>query len=100
MKFSEYIIEWHENRKPLIRASTFESESEYTYRQIAPFFADTELEDLKPLDIQKYVNSKLTSGRLDGKPGGLSVEVKAFYVASSYEMPERDTRAVGIIADV
>lgn len=72
MKFSEYIIEWHENRKPLIRASTFESESEYTYRQIAPFFADTELEDLKPLDIQKYVNSKLTSGRLDGKPGGLS----------------------------
>lgn len=72
MKFSEYIIEWHENRKPLIRASTFESESEYTYRQIAPFFADTELEDLKPLDIQKYVNAKLTSGRLDGKPGGLS----------------------------
>ncbi len=27
------------------------------------------------------------------------VEVKAFYVASSYEMPERDTRADGILAD-
>ena len=38
MKFSEYIIEWHENRKPLIRASTFESEPEYTYRQIADQF--------------------------------------------------------------
>ena len=27
---------------------------------------------MKPLDIQRYVNAKLTSGRLDGKPGGLS----------------------------
>lgn len=47
----------------------------YAERHIIPYFEPLRLSlrDLKPKHIQEYYQYKYTSGRLDNKPGGLSI---------------------------
>ena len=77
MNASEYFRNWQASRAAFLRSSTFEAETIYITRHIAPYFEHKNLEDIRPADIQAYVTDKLKSGRSDGKPGGLSqVSVK------------------------
>jgi len=72
--FVNYIDEWLENVKHKVDTVTYESYEQYTKRHIIPYFEPLKLnlQDVSMSDIEKYYNEKSISGRLDGKPGGLS----------------------------
>ncbi len=75
MNIRDYLTEWLTLQETNLQRSTYEALCVYFTRHIIPYF-DTlgiELEDLKPMQIQRYVQFKLKSGRLDGKQGGLSL---------------------------
>lgn len=69
-----YIRAWLEKKRPFVELSTWEGYSIYANRHIIPYFEPKKLtvEKVTPKDIQDYYCEKATSGRLDGKPGGLS----------------------------
>lgn len=75
MTVAEYLTDWHNSREPLVRRSTFESESIYLTRHIIPYFEQVcpQLENLKPIQVKNYTTLKLKGGRMDGKSGGLSL---------------------------
>lgn len=74
MKVSEYLQMWLETQETRLQRSTYESNTVYITKHLIPYFDSigAELETLKPMQVQKYINMKLKSGRLDGKQGGLS----------------------------
>jgi len=74
MKVSAYFAEWLSNKEPDLERSTYEAYVIYINVHLAPYFDELgkELEELRPVDIQRYVTYKRTSGRKDGKEGGLS----------------------------
>lgn len=73
--FVTYIRQWLQAKKPLIELSTWEGYQIYAERHIIPYFEPMKLtlRDLKPQHIKEYYEHKYTRGRLDGKPGGLSI---------------------------
>lgn len=73
MKFSDFLVEWLENRRPYWRSSTFESVCVYVYAHIKPYFDEKgiDLSLITARHIRDYVHFKMTDGRKDGKPGGL-----------------------------
>lgn len=73
--YAEYLKDWLEKKKPFVELSTWEGYQTYVERHVIPYFEKLSLsvEDLKPKHIQDYYNYKYTEGRLDGKPGGLSI---------------------------
>lgn len=75
MMFTEYIKQWLVKKKPLIELSTWEGYQIYAERHIIPYFEplNLSLRDVKPKHIQEYYQYKYSTGRLDGKPGGLSI---------------------------
>ncbi len=75
MLFVIYIKQWLEKKKPLIQLSTWEGYEIYVTRHIIPYFEPLKLSlrDLRPQHIKEYYEFKYTKGRLDGKPGGLSI---------------------------
>lgn len=75
MKTSEYLTEWLALQETSLQRSTFEALHIYITRHLVPYFVtlNIELENLKPMQIQHYIKSKLNGGRLDGKSGGLSL---------------------------
>lgn len=74
MKTADYFSEWLADERAELKLSTYEAMTNYVNRHIIPYFDKNApiLEDIKPRDIQNYVNYKLKSGRIDGKEGGLS----------------------------
>ena len=79
MKVSTYLTEWLALQETTLQRSTYEALRVYLTRHLIPYFdiLNTELGELKPMQVQYYANSKLNRGRLDGKAGGLSqVSVK------------------------
>ena len=74
MKVHEFLSDWLTTQEMLLERSTFEAYQVYFGRHLIPYFEklDVDLQDLKPKQIQQYINTKLKSGRLDGKSGGLS----------------------------
>ena len=72
MQASDYFKEWQEKRAPLLKRSTYEAESIYITRHIAPYFEGKELDELRAPHIHAYAVEKLRAGRRDGK-GGLSL---------------------------
>ncbi len=74
MKSEEFFSEWLEDEKVELKLSTYEAMTNYINGHIIPWFAEYApvLENIKPRDIQNYINYKLNGGRLDGKCGGLS----------------------------
>lgn len=73
--FTEYIERWLYRKKGCVELSTWEGYQIYAERHIIPYFEKLRLSlrDLKPRHIQEYYRYKYTEGRLDGKPGGLSI---------------------------
>ena len=75
MMLTAYIKQWLVKKKPCVELSTWEGYQIYAERHIIPYFEPLRLSlrDLKPKHIQEYYQYKYTSGRLDNKPGGLSI---------------------------
>lgn len=73
--FVEYINEWLEEVKNQIDIVTYEGYEQYAKKHIIPYFENKHLmlQDVSIRDIENYYNHKAKSGRLDGKPGGLSI---------------------------
>jgi len=57
-----------------LRPGTFLSYESIINRHIAPYFGATHLENISVRQLQEFFNSKLTAGRCDSKPGGLSIK--------------------------
>ena len=74
MTVSDYLTDWLRARRPELKQSTYEKYMIYLTRHIIPFFdgLGKSLEALTPLDIREYVSLKRSSGRHDGRAGGLS----------------------------
>ncbi|MBQ8001872.1 MAG: site-specific integrase [Clostridia bacterium] len=84
MLFTDWLKEWLEvYAKPNVKPSTFDSYHGYVYKHIIPWFPKVAIKDLRADTLQRFLNDKLKSGRLDkiknpetGKletrPGGLS----------------------------
>lgn len=73
--FVDYIRYWLIKKKPLIELSTWEGYQIYAESHIIPYFQQYNLLicDVKPHHINEYYRVKYSSGRLDGKSGGLSI---------------------------
>lgn len=73
--FTDYLMQWLEKKKSKIDPITWQGYRIYVEKHIVPFFESKRLKlsELKPRHISDYYDYKFTSGRLDGKPGGLSV---------------------------
>ena len=73
--FVTYIRQWLESKRPFVEQSTWEGYQIYAEKHIIPYFEPLELtlRDVKPQHIKDYYHYKYTCGRLDGKPGGLSI---------------------------
>ena len=63
----DYFKDWLSQQRLFLQRSTYEALEVYFGKHIIPYFYDRELEEIKPSDIQAYVNYKLSSvGRADG----------------------------------
>ena len=73
--FTDYLMQWLEKKKSKIDPITWQGYRIYVEKHIVPFFESKRLKlsELKPRHISDYYDFKFTSGRLDGKPGGLAV---------------------------
>lgn len=73
-KFTDLALEWLGYIKLHIDTVTYQGYEQYVKKHIVPYFKPKNLyiQDMKISDIEGYYNFKLSSGRLDGKKGGLS----------------------------
>ena len=73
--FTDYLMQWLEKKKSKVDPITWQGYSIYVNKHIVPFFQNKNLtlSQLKPHHVSDYYDFKFTSGRLDGKPGGLAV---------------------------
>ena len=73
--FSDYVADWLARKQGQIQQSTWEKYQVYAERHIIPYFAELNvtLTELKPRHFVDYYQYKSTSGRLDGKEGGLDI---------------------------
>ena len=73
--FTEYVADWLQRKHGQIQQSTWEKYQNYAERHIIPYFAELNLKlsDLKPRHFVDYYQFKISSGRLDGKEGGLDI---------------------------
>lgn len=75
IKFVEYIESWLKQVKISVDIVTYSGYEQYAEKHIIPYFKNKDifLQDVKITDIEGYYNYKSVGGRLDGKPGGLSL---------------------------
>ena len=75
VKFSDFICWWLEDKKGKVETSTWEKYKICVEKHVAPYFEEKglTLAELSPKHFVEFYNEKFVSGRLDGKPGGLSV---------------------------
>lgn len=73
--FTTYLRAWLEKRRSLVEMSTWEGDQIYVERHIIPYFEPLKLtmRQIRPQHIKDYYEYKYTSGRIDGKDGGLSI---------------------------
>ena len=74
MQFANYIDVWCEDVRKRVDVVTYTGYKSYIDNHIRPYFADKNLtlRQIDRTDVEKYLEEKATSGRLDGRPGGLS----------------------------
>ncbi|SDC69277.1 Site-specific recombinase XerD [Candidatus Frackibacter sp. WG11] len=73
MTTAELLQKWlKEYCKPNLAPSRYANYREIIERHFIPELGSIQLKNLKPMHIQSYQSKKLTTGRQDGKPGGLS----------------------------
>lgn len=63
---------WLRKKKITRRATTYDRYKYKVNSHLKPYFGDMLLQELEPIDIERYLDKKRTSGRRDGKEGGLS----------------------------
>ena len=75
MLLTTYIKRWLERKKSLVQRSTWLGYQAYAQRHVIPYFEPLQLSlrQVKPLHIKNYYEYKYTAGRMDGRPGGLSI---------------------------
>lgn len=75
MLFADFVAAWLIRKKGTIQMSTWEKYQVFAERHIIPYFNQlgVTLRQLKPKQISDYYYYKITSGRLDGKAGGLDI---------------------------
>lgn len=74
--FASWLLEWLEvYAKPTCRQSTYAGYYNRIHDHIIPAFPKVLLKDLRADMLQKFINEKAVSGRIDGKEGGLSPTV-------------------------
>lgn len=73
--FCCYIMEWLKKTENTVDIITYTSYHQLAIKHIIPYYAEKHLylQDVKISDIETYYNYKASNGRLDGKPGGLSL---------------------------
>lgn len=73
--FVDYIKKWLKNKTKQVETVTIEGYEGYIKSHIIPYFEplNLKLQNVSIKDIENYYNCKAKSGRLDGKPGGLSI---------------------------
>lgn len=77
MLFTDYLKWWQLSQENKVEKSTYESYITYFDVHIIPYFEPMKMmiQDIKPIHIHQMMEYKLTQGRADGKPGGLSREM-------------------------
>ena len=74
-----FLEQWLEYAETHTASTTFEGYRRQTRRHIIPGLGHITLEKLTPLDIQRFLSSKLQGGRADGKEGGLSTRTVTLF---------------------
>jgi integrase len=75
MTLGQWLDTWLETyAKPVVRTSTYASYETFIRGHIKPELGRIKLQDLRTDTLQKFLNKKQTSGRLDGEKGGLSTK--------------------------
>lgn len=74
MTTADYMAEWLSDQEIDLERSTFESWGIYINKHLIPWFEkhSNDLSSVSARDVKDYIRYKRTSGRLDGKSGGLS----------------------------
>jgi integrase len=71
--FGEYLTHWLATyAKHNVRPTTYRSYEQLIRLHVKPALGSVKLQKLTPIQLQAFYSDKLTSGRLDGKDGGLS----------------------------
>ena len=72
--FSDFVLKWLSGRRNKIDDVTWEGYESVVMKHIYPYFKETGqmLSEITVDDIEAYYNVKSVSGRMDGRPGGLS----------------------------
>lgn len=73
--FADYVEKWLKRKAASVEVGTIEGYKGYCDAHIIPYFEQNglKLSQVTTKDIEAYYNAKATGGRLDGKPGGLSI---------------------------
>jgi len=71
LTIGQWLDDWHQGRKPHISENTHELLGTMIRCHLNPVLGAIRLKDLRTRDIQKLLNEKFSSGRVDGR-GGLS----------------------------
>ncbi|MBM7556831.1 tyrosine-type recombinase/integrase [Halanaerobacter jeridensis] len=74
-----YLKEWLRNYKHNLAPSTYESYDIIINSHLIPALGQKKLSELGPQDIERYQAQKLSSGRKDGKQGGLSTRTVQYH---------------------
>lgn len=84
--FVEFARKWLKYVSEHVDEVTYIGYAQYTEKHIIPFYdqKNIKIQDMTIKDVESYYNHKFVSGRLDGKPGGLSSRtIKLHSVAMS-----------------
>lgn len=73
--FTDYIKNWLSYTKTMVDDVTYDGYDRESHNHLIPYFANKKkaLQDITVRDIESYYLYKSKNGRVDGKPGGLSV---------------------------
>lgn len=69
---ADRLDKWLRKKKVYRRATTYDRYKYKVNSHLKPYFGDILLQELEPRHIEEYLDKKRTSGRRDGKEGGLS----------------------------
>ena len=75
LTLGQWLDEWLKTyAKPHVRPSTYGSYEIFIRGHIKPVLGKIKLQNFQPHQLQKFLNEKQTSGRLDSEEGGLSAK--------------------------
>lgn len=82
-EFVALATEWLQYVKQHVDTITYQGYEQYTKKHIIPYFKEKKLyvQEMRMSDIENYYYYKSTSGRLDGKKGGLSENTLRLHAA-------------------